>query len=161
MAAVIEQERGIVDSFARHSVNLVDQNPAFGPETHCDRRSLAALHLKLDGCTVQQEGRRRFQLQQGIVSGIQIRIDPAVFPGGHGFHQPAVLPPDLEAGIGDADRLVVLSHGDQLQAAYRFVVYRDGLRVVLPDLYGKRFTVQNVTFGGFRLPDDQGAGIHA
>ena len=87
------------------------------------------LNGEVVGRAVNLEALRRLDLNGIVVSGVQVRVDPALLVGGHSVHKPAVHTPDLEGGIGDALALAAPGYFNQLQTADRGIIEFQGLGV--------------------------------
>ena len=109
------------------------------------------------GSVVQLEALRALDLHGIVRSILQGQEHPAIFVGGHGIHQGVVHTADFKCSVGNPLLGVIRVDLDQLQAAHRVVIHRDGLGVVGVDDHrlGTAFLMDGIALDGLGFRDDE------
>ena len=135
----------------------MDEDGADRRILHLEGGCLPVLHLEIVGRIVHVEAFRALGFHGIVRSILQGQEHPAIFVGGHGIHQGVVHAADLKGNVRDALLGVVRVDLDQLQAAHRFVIHRDGLGVVGVDDHrlGTGLLMDGVALDGLGFRDDE------
>ena len=135
----------------------MDQDGAHRRVLHLEGGCLPVLHLEIVGRIVHVEAFRALGFHGIVRSILQGQEHPAVSVCCHGTHQGVVHTADFKCSVGNPLLGVIRVDLDQLQAAHRVVIHRDGLGVVGVDDHrlGTGLLMDGVALDGLGFRDDE------
>ena len=135
----------------------MDEDGADRRILHLEGGCLPVLHLEIVGRIVHVEAFRALGFHGIVRSILQGQEHPAVSVCCHGTHQGVVHTADFKCSVGNPLLGVIRVDLDQLQAAHRVVIHRDGLGVVGVDDHrlGTGLLMDGVALDGLGFRDDE------